>query len=738
MKQFSDHRILGHVSADEFVGRTVELERLIDLAGTGTGAGSKGLALLAAPNSGSSELLRQVYDRLFVEQEEVIPVYFRVTKSDGSALQSARRFLREFLVQTVAFRRRNAFVLDSSPDINEIAELAVPADGLWIDRLIETASEYGNDDDSSRVRSFLSSPLRAAASGANVFVMIDDLHETAKLTGGSDFLETLTNVLARSDMPFVMCGHRRFLYGKTPFDSMTLGRLSFAESGQLAESLALREDVALNEQTRDLIAVQLQGDPIFMGHLLAAAGKKGLGCESFQQFENVYAGELFGGRISRHFDAIFDELLPDTASRSRIIAMLADLLNDDSNRSTLDFWQTHAALSPDQFRSLTSALHDHEFAAVGSNSIEAFPENIVFADYITARHRLETNDNGRARIVGDELARYIKRAPQLMARFYRQISAIGLREVMQAFDGRDVARSLIDYGTFEADLKGLPDGEVQQAITTADEKISLPQIIYTAHSVAFYRQIGDLIDAERSAIALGFERPETGETVEDIVWIAAEIDSKLEVAADVTEFWCDRLEMVAANCYFKAFKIWLVAPEGFSANARQILAKRNAIGSSRRQVDLLVRQLSGSALVPASAADEYEIVIPMGDDTEMIAAHTVEEIAKRHNFPAKAINQIKTALVEACINASEHSLSPDRKIYQKFAVDHDKITITVSNRGLRLLDKAAIQVTTQEGRRGWGLKLIQNLMDEVKVDQTDDGTRITMMKRISVVALSAN
>jgi serine/threonine-protein kinase RsbW len=118
----------------------------------------------------------------------------------------------------------------------------------------------------------------------------------------------------------------------------------------------------------------------------------------------------------------------------------------------------------------------------------------------------------------------------------------------------------------------------------------------------------------------------------------------------------------------------------------------------------------------------------MGDDTELIAAQTVEEIAKRHNFPQKAINQIKTALVEACINAVEHSLSPDRKIYQKFAVESDRIDITVSNRGLRLADAKVTHAAPTGGRRGWGLTLMKGLMDEVTVERVDDGTRIRMTK----------
>ena len=727
MKQFSDQRIFGNVTADEFVGRRGELERLMLHAQSLDGV--KGLTLLAAPNSGSSELLKQVFDRLFAEQEEIIPVYFAVKKSDASALQTARRFLREFLVQTVAFRRRNAFVLDSSPDINEIAELAVPADGLWIDRLIETAGEYGSDDQTSRLRSFLSSPLRAAASGANVFVMIDDLHETANLADGAAFIEALNEVFSRSEMPFVLCGHRRFLYGKTPFESVPLGKLSFADAGVLAESLAKKYSVSLTEQTRDLIAVQLKGDPAFMNFMFAAAAEKGASFDSFQRFENAYSDEIFGGRISRHFDEIFDRFLPDNTSQSHVIGMLADLLVDETNKASLDFSQAHSGLSVEQFRSLAATLHILEIVSVGSNSVEVFPDNVVLADYISARHQLGFTENARAQIVGEELSEYVKRAPRLMARFYRQISAIGLREVINAFDGRDVARSLIDYGKFKEDLKGRTEADIEAKLDSSEENIALPQIIYTAHSVAFYRQIGELIDAERSAIALGFEQ---GDKQDEIVWIAAEIDSKLEAAADLVEFWCDRLEMVAANCDFGAYKIWLVAPEGFSPEALQILNDRNAIGSSRKQVDLLVHHLNAETIPDtAKNTDEYEIVIPMGEDTEMIAAHTIEEIAKRHSFPAKTINQIKTALVEACINAAEHSLSPDRKIYQKFNVTDEKITITISNRGLRLADKAATEVTSQTGRRGWGLKLIQGLMDEVKLEQTDDGTRITMTKFVN-------
>jgi len=129
----------------------------------------------------------------------------------------------------------------------------------------------------------------------------------------------------------------------------------------------------------------------------------------------------------------------------------------------------------------------------------------------------------------------------------------------------------------------------------------------------------------------------------------------------------------------------------------------------------------------------------MGADTELIAAHTVEQIARRANFGPEAINQIKTALIEACINAAEHSHSPDRKIYQRFRLENDKLVITVASRGVVPTNlasdnghelRAKDEKEDSKSRRGWGLKLIQTLMDEVEFERVDDGTQLRMTKYI--------
>ena len=126
----------------------------------------------------------------------------------------------------------------------------------------------------------------------------------------------------------------------------------------------------------------------------------------------------------------------------------------------------------------------------------------------------------------------------------------------------------------------------------------------------------------------------------------------------------------------------------------------------------------------------------------LIAAHTAEQIARRISFRPEAINQIKTAVVEACINATEHSLSPDRKIYQRFRVESDKLIVTIASRGVVVplsesdhgegADEVApgSDATRTKQKRGWGLQLIRTLMDEVEFESVDDGTRLRMTKYV--------
>ena len=736
MRKESRKNILSTVSAEKFIGRSGELDSI--LRHSKNQNETPGMLVFSQPAVGASEILRQVYDKIFFQTEnETIPIYFAFKSSDETNERAAVRFLHTFLRQFIAFRRGNAEIIKHATDLCELAEIAVPKDGYWIDRLVNACQiENKLNNETAFVRNCLSAPFRAYASGAKIFVMLDDLHEAVHLSGESNIIEEIKEIFTAANFPFVFCGRRRFVQtamrtGNARLSgaaSLNIEALNFSDAGQLAENLAEKYQVKINEQTRDLIHTQFDGNPTFIQYIFQQANEKKENLDGFQFVEKAYADSVYGGRIGKFYDSVFEKITPDVEIQKNFIGLLYDANTVEREKTPIEFWKQRSGLNNKRFYQVVNNLNFEEIVRVSSNLIEAMAENEVLKDYIEARFRLEILHEPRVLVVAESLVKFLKRAPDTMAKFYRRNSAIGLRELLSVFNCQETPKALLDYQIFRQRYKGAEDAEILEHIRENTEKIVLPQIVYTAHTVSFYQPISQVTDTERSAVALGFEQSKYTDENE-IVWISAEIDSKLEASKELAEFWCDRLEMVALMCNFKNYKIWLVAPEGFSPEGLEVLNQRKAFGSSKKQIDLLVKFLDAESILSEKVKpNEYEMIVPMGEDTELIAAHAVEEIARRHSFEPKAINQIKTALVEAFINAEEHSLSPDRKIYQKFTVEDDKIVITISNRGLRFDDKKSVEIMPDEGRRGWGLKLMKTLMDDVKFEQVDNGTRISMTK----------
>ena len=717
-------KILAGRPAVDFIGRGSESDRLMAHAQSS----HEGLLLLATPGCGSTELLKQVYDRLFREQKDVVPFYFSIRPTFKSSKDVAAAFLDDFIRQLIGFQTQDALVARSPVGLDELAELSLPVGGLWIDRLIETARKAwaGSDGGRSFIRNCLAAPLRAAANDARPVIFVDHVHDLLDTEDGISFLDELKEIYNDAGLAFVLSGRRRFLHGQLDGPRLELDHLNITDAGRVTEVFAAESKVDITDETRDLIATQLGRNVRLMRQLIRGAHDAVSGLKDFAAVETVYADAMFGGRIGIDFDTLFANACGSQELERRVVSMLFDVQVSEIGRVERERWYRRLQLDEPAAEALLSRLNVSELIRLTPAFIEPMKENVALEDYIAARFRLTVGTDSRASVYSESLASYIKRAPGIMARSYVVRHALGIRELLGAFAGQKVPSVLIDYGEFREELKGLANEDIFGLMEDASS-ITLPKIFFTTAASAFYRPLADIAAAEQSAIALGFE-PGAGETGEEVVWIAAEIDSKLEASGELVEFWCDRLEAAALMCGFPRFRIWLIAPEGFSPEALEALKARTAYGSSRRQIGLLRTFLDAPAsALPPLAENEYEMVIPMNGEAELIAAHAVEEIARRHKLDSKSINQLKTALVEACINASEHSLSPDRKIYQRFRVEEDRVVLTVSNRGLRLASRITADEPS-EGRRGWGLQLMRKLMDEVTIEEVDDGTRIVMTK----------
>lgn len=737
-------RILARVAPEHFVGRGEQLRELTALGSAR--AEQKGVLLFGAPQSGVSELLRQTFDELFRQRGGHAPVYFAFAHADAATTAAARRFLQTFLTQVVAHRRDDPSLVTATPTLRTLLDLAAPQDYVWVERLIQDFERaQGEGDERALVRLCLGAPQQAATQGVCAVVMFDEIQAAESLRGEVALGPAVAQSAAQWGVPFVVAGPRRrlldLLNGSLPLTALEglrrlhLDRLNEADARTLVETLAQRFGVALNDETRDLITQQLEASPYLIAALLDAARAKAASLTSFREFQGLYVDELLGGRVGRHYASVLEDVAATPALRRGLLRVLYESAANPSGKSPAEVWMKRLGADVLEFERVMRLLHMHELASFHATYVETTPTT-PWRDFLRASYRLQVAAEPRALVVADTLVEALKRAPQTMARHYRRESALKLADVLRGFDLQRVPASLLRYDRWARTHRGLPREEAQAALSMEGESLTLPQVVHAASCASFHPPIAQLCDEERCTVAHGFESGGYNAGGE-VVWIAAEVESKLEAGRALAELWLDRLEQVAQACGFERVRFWLVSREGFSADAAELLNERDAYGSCREQLEHLTAQVSGTGVAGEGAADEFAIELPMSEDTELIAAHTVEQIARRMEFQPEAINQIKTALVEACINAAEHSLSTERKIYNRFRVEGDKLVITVSSRGLSVpvtlpengaADKNGNGGEGTKGRRGWGLKLIRTLMDDVEFERVDDGTRLRMTK----------
>ncbi len=84
------------------------------------------------------------------------------------------------------------------------------------------------------------------------------------------------------------------------------------------------------------------------------------------------------------------------------------------------------------------------------------------------------------------------------------------------------------------------------------------------------------------------------------------------------------------------------------------------------------------------ASQEVNLTLPIRPDMEMTASKTAIAMAESMGMGADKIDEVGMAVVEACINAFEHSGFPEGKVRIFFTVAGDSLTVRVENRGRRL------------------------------------------------------
>ena len=140
-------------------------------------------------------------------------------------------------------------------------------------------------------------------------------------------------------------------------------------------------------------------------------------------------------------------------------------------------------------------------------------------------------------------------------------------------------------------------------------------------------------------------------------------------------------------------------------------------------------------MTPASNEHSIEISLPSKIGYERIAIASSAALAKMGGVPAARIEDLKSAVAEACINAMQHGNQwrLEARVVVHMNLSDDRVVISVTDQGSgvgEVPEYPGITKIIEENisPRGLGVFLIQQLVDEVRYNQTVDGGHTMTME----------
>ena len=132
---------------------------------------------------------------------------------------------------------------------------------------------------------------------------------------------------------------------------------------------------------------------------------------------------------------------------------------------------------------------------------------------------------------------------------------------------------------------------------------------------------------------------------------------------------------------------------------------------------------------------KMKIVLPKIPNIELVALEGLTRMANHVGIEEAKIGEAKILVTEAVINAFEHSGGSNPTIRLEYNLTKEKLIIYVRDYGKGfepsdVKDPDIHEKIKSESKRGWGLKLMKTMSDDLMIESDQNGTKITIIKNL--------
>jgi serine/threonine-protein kinase RsbW len=637
----------------------------------------------------------------------------------------------------MAFRLRDPSLATSELSLDKLERLIEDnAEAQELAGLVKRHREARvGRDVTAELRNAMAAPSVLSVNSATpVFLILDDLEHARRIfTAGEGPVVTteLTEALDSGTFSFIASART----GSALTGGFINGYLETVELTGLAEDDSVSMLMELSRQygidTDSEILVQaarkLERNPMYLKNLVWAAHRGGRDITELRDLSDLYAQELVAGNTGF---ALRGAIRLKGLNDLRVLHALSSAVGTTSEEELAERFR----FGDRELTGMINRLASQGLLVNTLGSIKWAGDGVMrdFIHYMyETRLKGKSPEEVKTLLVRDMLKEgFARRGTEVKGRFKEEVTRLA-----GSFDGVRVGKVLFDNLSFVSKYKDGVFKEGEGGEGGGSEEIKLPRVV-------------GCFDAKRwesgeagppVVIAHGFQN-DRYDAGNEVAWLICVKEAVTPANVGDAENFLRRAAFLRDN--FRSTRVvgWMVAREGFTDEAANMLSREGVFSSDSIQLGILRGSLraepaggrKGRVLSPAS---EFEIVLPGSGKSELVAARAAEEIGTEMGFDDTSIGQIRAALVEACINAFEHGRTKAGKVHLKFIASREGLTINVQNSGADFdasaLKRQASGTPRMPAKRGWGIELMKGLMDEVRFERLPEGSRIVLVKYLT-------